>query len=80
MPQSWVESCVASVVRAAFAVGDRQVSFATCAQAQSGKDSCYGALVAIIHGYIPNPVERVEVCSKIEPALWRKKCIQDDSA
>lgn len=79
MPGPWNYSCVVSIVRAAFGVGDRKIPFELCdAIDQTQKTTCYRSLGEIISAYYPQKEEKITFCNKIKAPYFRKIC-QDSS-
>jgi hypothetical protein len=77
LPRDWVNSCVVSISRAAFSVGDRTVPFQICGRIdETSKNSCYGDLLGIIKAYASNEEEKQSWCSRIQDNQWKSNCLQ----
>lgn len=77
LPADWLNSCISSIAKAAFSVGDRSTPFEICARArEKDKNMCYNNLIGIIKGYSQNQELKISWCKLIKDDNWKNNCLK----
>lgn len=76
LPSSWTNSCVISIVKATFSVGDTQTPFSLCNRLSIDvQTSCYTTLSEIIVSYTRgDPQKRQSLCRRVPEESQRLRC------
>ncbi len=73
---AWRRSCIYSIVKAGFSVGDRETPYTLCRQIEvSSQEGCYRELFGIITAYAQSEAERREWCDRIDDERFRHQCL-----
>lgn len=78
VPFPWIDSCIISIARAAFSVGDQKIPFELCFRIQeASKRRCYETLVDIIVPYTRREsLERKRLCRNILDEELQQRCTE----